>query len=60
VCAYLILTFFFAFKTYANDLLIALALNTVGKFLVNKFELEGGFGMSLEGDCHELEVTLIL
>jgi hypothetical protein len=29
----------------------------VGKFLVTKFELGGSFGMSLEGDCHEFEVT---
>ncbi len=31
-----------------------------GKFLVIKFELEGSFGRSLEGDCHEVEVTLNL
>ena len=28
-----------------------------GKFLVAKFEFGGSFAMSLEGDCHELEVT---
>ncbi len=28
-----------------------------GKFLVTKFEFGGGFGMSLEGDCYEVEVT---
>jgi hypothetical protein len=28
-----------------------------GKFLVAKFEYGGRFGMSLEGDCHEVEVT---
>jgi hypothetical protein len=28
-----------------------------GKLLVTKFELEGSFGMILEGDCHEVEVT---
>jgi hypothetical protein len=28
-----------------------------GKFLVTKFEFGGSFGMSLEGDRHELEVT---
>ena len=28
-----------------------------GKFLVTKFEFGGSFGMSLEGDCHEVEVT---
>jgi hypothetical protein len=28
-----------------------------GKFLVTKFEFVGSFGMSLEGDCHEVEVT---
>ncbi len=27
-----------------------------GKFLVTKFEFGGSFGMSLEGDCHEVEV----
>jgi hypothetical protein len=32
-------------------------LNTPeGKFLVTKFEFGGSFGMSLEGDCHEVEV----
>jgi hypothetical protein len=28
-----------------------------GKFLVTKFEFGGSFGMSLEGDFHEVEVT---
>jgi hypothetical protein len=28
-----------------------------GKFLVAEFEFEGSLDMSLEGDCHELEVT---
>jgi hypothetical protein len=28
-----------------------------GKFLVTKFEFGGSYGMSLEGDCHEVEVT---
>jgi hypothetical protein len=28
-----------------------------GKFLVTKFEFGGSFGMSLEGDCHEVEGT---
>jgi hypothetical protein len=28
-----------------------------GKFLVVKFEFTGSFGMSLEGECHKLEVT---
>ncbi len=28
-----------------------------GKFLVAKFEFGGSFGMSLEVDCHEVEVT---
>jgi hypothetical protein len=27
------------------------------KFLVTKFEFGGSFVMSLEGDCHEVEVT---
>jgi hypothetical protein len=31
----------------------------VGKFLVTQFEFGGSFGMSLEGDCHEVDVTLI-
>jgi hypothetical protein len=26
-------------------------------FLIKKVELGGSFGMSLEGDCHEVEVT---
>jgi hypothetical protein len=32
-------------------------LTTEDKFLVSKFEFRGSFGMSLEGDCHEVEVT---
>jgi hypothetical protein len=28
-----------------------------GKFLVTEFEFGGSFGMSLEGDCHEILVT---
>jgi hypothetical protein len=28
-----------------------------GEFFVIKFEFGGTFGMSLEGDCHEVEVT---
>jgi hypothetical protein len=28
-----------------------------GKFLVTKFEFRGSFGMSMEGDCHEVEIT---
>jgi hypothetical protein len=28
-----------------------------GKFLVPKFVFGGSFGMSLEGACHEIEVT---
>jgi hypothetical protein len=31
-----------------------------GKFLFTKFEFGGRFGMSLMGDCNELEVTLNL
>ena len=31
--------------------------NAEGKFLVTKFEFGGSFDMSLEGDCHDLEVT---
>jgi hypothetical protein len=32
-------------------------LSTEAKFLVIKFEFGGSFGMSLEGDCREVEVT---
>jgi hypothetical protein len=32
-------------------------LKPEGKFLVDKFEFGGTFGMSLEGDCYEVEVT---
>jgi hypothetical protein len=28
-----------------------------GEFLVTKFEFGGSFGLSLEGDYHEVEVT---
>jgi hypothetical protein len=28
-----------------------------GKLLVTKFEFRGSFGMSLKGDCYEVEVT---
>jgi hypothetical protein len=28
-----------------------------GKFLVKLFEFGGSLGMSLEGNCHEVEVT---
>jgi hypothetical protein len=28
-----------------------------GKILVTKFEFGGSFGMSLQGDCHDIEVT---
>jgi hypothetical protein len=27
------------------------------KFLVTRFEFGGSFGMSLDGDCHEVEIT---
>ncbi len=32
-------------------------LSTEGKFLAPKFEFGESNGMSLEGDCHEAEVT---
>jgi hypothetical protein len=32
-------------------------LDAEGKFLVAKIEFRGSFGMSLEGNCHEVEVT---
>jgi hypothetical protein len=35
-------------------------LSPEGKLLVTKFEFGGSFGMSLEGDCHEIEVILNL
>jgi hypothetical protein len=35
-------------------------LRSEGKFLVTKFEFGGSFGINLEGDCHEVEVTLNL
>jgi hypothetical protein len=34
-------------------------LPSEGKFLVTMFEFGGSFGMSLEGDYHEVEVLLI-
>jgi hypothetical protein len=34
--------------------------NPEGKFLITKFEFGGSFGMRLEGDCHEVKVTLNL
>ena len=37
--------------------LVTRNLPSEGKFLVTKFEFGGSLGMSLEGDCHELEVT---
>ncbi len=39
---------------------MAVKMRTVspeGKFLVTKFEFGGSYGMSLEVDCHEVEVT---
>jgi hypothetical protein len=41
---------------FANDLLTTPYLSE-GKFLVAKFEFGGSFGMSLKGDCHDVEVT---
>jgi hypothetical protein len=35
----------------------AFLVSPEGKFLVTKFEFGGRFGMSLEGDCREVEVT---
>jgi hypothetical protein len=32
----------------------------VRKFLVTKIDFGGSFGMSLKGDCHEVEVTINL
>jgi hypothetical protein len=32
-------------------------VSSEGKFLVAKFEFGGSFGMSLEGNCREVEVT---
>jgi hypothetical protein len=36
---------------------LPISVPTEGKFLATKFEFGGSFGVSLEGDCHELEVT---
>jgi arginine decarboxylase-like protein len=33
-------------------------INSEGKLLLNKFEFGGGFGMSFEGECYELEVSV--
>jgi hypothetical protein len=35
----------------------SLASKSEGKFLVTLFEFGGSLSMSLEGDCHEVEVT---
>jgi hypothetical protein len=32
-------------------------LTAEGEFLVTQFEFGGSFSWSLEGDCHEVEVT---
>jgi hypothetical protein len=32
-------------------------LEAEDKILVTKLELGGSFGMNLEGDCHEVEIT---
>ncbi len=34
--------------------------HTVGKFLVTKFEFGESFGVTWEGHCHEVKVTLNL
>jgi hypothetical protein len=33
------------------------ANSSEGKFLVAKCDFRGSFGMSMEGDCHEIKVT---
>jgi hypothetical protein len=37
-----------------NEILV---LRPEGNFFVTKFEFGGSFGMSLDLDCHEVEVT---
>jgi hypothetical protein len=47
--------------TYEINTVVGIWVNMLrseGKFLVTKFEFRGSLGMSLEGDCHEVEVTL--
>ncbi len=46
------------FPHYSN--LMYEKLPPEGKFLVTNFEFGGSFGMSVGGDCHEVEVTLNL
>jgi hypothetical protein len=36
---------------------VLLYQSSTGKFLITKFEFGGNFGISLEGDWHEVEVT---
>jgi hypothetical protein len=36
---------------------IFICLSSEGKFLVIKIDFGDSFGFSLEGDCHEVEVT---
>jgi hypothetical protein len=43
------------FKIFAMAVLHT--VRTEGKFFITKFELEVSFGMSLERDCHKVEVT---
>jgi hypothetical protein len=37
--------------------ILLVGLSPESKFLVTKFEFGGSFDMSLEGDCHKVEVT---
>jgi hypothetical protein len=39
------------------DGMFSSCLRSESKFLVPKFKFGGSFGMNLEGDCQELEVT---
>jgi hypothetical protein len=59
ICEFL---FLFAIANFEITNLLFLCLPEAllgpeGKFIVAKFEFGGSFGMSLEGDCHEVEVT---
>jgi hypothetical protein len=45
------------YQIFLANIFITHLLLTEGKFLFTKFELGGRFGMSLEGDCHEVEVN---
>jgi hypothetical protein len=51
-------------RRFSLDLLLSYSLRFIGIqreiFFITKFEFGGRFGMSLVGDCHQLEVNLDL